>query len=448
MNAARELAQVALQMADLEATQLLLTWRLAITVRGVTASAGALLAAGGASLADKASNHASLGVAAIPVSANAVHIDTAAPIVRNAAVLDGQASLDVTSDLVLDFGTTLGAGVADSIRLVNDANTASKSGFYGETTDHTLVMYFGGRVSSNGITTVQTYSSATTQNASTLSGSVSIVNATGVVTINLLHDLDLANNYHLEVAANSFTNTANGLSNAAFATVSLGAGGSSSAAVAMTGASALTAAHTWINITGLEELTGGIVASAAGPTAYVIANQNANPLETVILADTTNVSLAGFRAGDMLYIDNTFDGRTSRLVSASEDVSWTANATNDSIWLDLAAQPSFAAYIALPVAAFTDVNAMNLRINNLGGQPPNHRRLNPAMPMSRYDASAAVHNRGELRLPTAVAEQKLIHDPLLGASLAKNWTGMCVSGPGAKAFLFRDQEGQKLGFTH
>ena len=38
MNAARELAQVEVQMADLEATQLLLTWRLAITVRGVDAS--------------------------------------------------------------------------------------------------------------------------------------------------------------------------------------------------------------------------------------------------------------------------------------------------------------------------------------------------------------------------------------------------------------------------
>ena len=35
MNAARELAQVEVQMADLEATQLLLTWRLAIVVRGV-----------------------------------------------------------------------------------------------------------------------------------------------------------------------------------------------------------------------------------------------------------------------------------------------------------------------------------------------------------------------------------------------------------------------------
>jgi adhesin transport system outer membrane protein len=35
MNAARELAQVEVQMADLEATQLLLTWRLVIVVRGV-----------------------------------------------------------------------------------------------------------------------------------------------------------------------------------------------------------------------------------------------------------------------------------------------------------------------------------------------------------------------------------------------------------------------------
>ena len=38
MNAARELAQVEVQMADLEATQLLLTWRLAIVVRGVNAA--------------------------------------------------------------------------------------------------------------------------------------------------------------------------------------------------------------------------------------------------------------------------------------------------------------------------------------------------------------------------------------------------------------------------
>ena len=38
MNAARELAQVEVQIADLEATQLLLTWRLAIVVRGVDAA--------------------------------------------------------------------------------------------------------------------------------------------------------------------------------------------------------------------------------------------------------------------------------------------------------------------------------------------------------------------------------------------------------------------------
>lgn len=38
MNAARELAQVEVQMADLAATQLLLTWRLAIVVRGVNAA--------------------------------------------------------------------------------------------------------------------------------------------------------------------------------------------------------------------------------------------------------------------------------------------------------------------------------------------------------------------------------------------------------------------------
>lgn len=41
MNAARELAQVEVQMADLESTQLLLTWRLGIVVRGVNAATDA-----------------------------------------------------------------------------------------------------------------------------------------------------------------------------------------------------------------------------------------------------------------------------------------------------------------------------------------------------------------------------------------------------------------------
>ncbi|MBC7453999.1 MAG: hypothetical protein H7335_09875, partial [Massilia sp.] len=346
---------------------------------GVTAAAGALLA-NGASLVDLAGNQASLAVAAIAANANIMRIDTAAAALVNAAILDGQGSLDVTSNLVLDFGKAVRAASAGTISLVNDANTAGKAGFYGEATTHTIDLHFGARSSSNGTTTVQTYSSATTQNASTLTGTLSIVDATGVITINPLHDLDLANNYHVEIAANSFTGTANGLGNAAFgaltggayaldfATVSPGAAGSGSAAVAMTGAAALTAGHTWIDITGLGDVTVGTVtsvASAVGATAYVIANQNTDPLDTVIVADTTNVLLAAFRAGDMLYVDNTVNGRTSSLGSGSLDVSWSANATNDGVLLDLPAHVSFDAFIAMQVTPFADVAALNLRIDTL-----------------------------------------------------------------------------------
>ena len=349
---------------------------------GVTASVGALLASGANAIADHAGNLADLTVAAIAASANTVHVDTSAPTVQNAAVLDGTTNLEVTSNLILNFGTAINVATAGTINLVNDANSGTKLGFAGENLDHSVAMHFGTGTISAGVTTMETYSSATTQDASTLNGSLSIVNATGVVTISPLFDLDLSNNYHLEIAASSFTGTSNGLGNAAFgaltggayalnfSTVSIGAAsatGVGNASVEMTSATALTTGHTWINITGLGDTTNGTVAtvaSATGATAYVIANQTVDPADTVITSDTTSVLLAPFRTSDFLYVDNTINGRISDLSSGSQDLTWTAGNNNDTIKMSLTQFAAYPANISISTGAYLPAD-FNQRVDLL-----------------------------------------------------------------------------------
>ena len=249
-------------------------------------------------------------------------VDTSAPTVTNAGVIDGLTNVEVTSNIVLTFGSTVAAVMGGHITLVNDANTVASAGYQGESVDHSINLYMGSSTTNAGVTTVQTYQDA---GMTIASGTLSIAVATGVVTIIPLYNLDLANNYHLEISAGSFTKTSNGMSNAAygalngsdyalnFSTVSPGlatASGNLTAAVASVQMDAsgttMNAGKAWVSIDvpGLGSPgTYQNIDLSAKNYALVIKNASTAPGE---LALTNNVyfALSSFTAGNTLYFDD------------------------------------------------------------------------------------------------------------------------------------------------
>jgi hypothetical protein len=292
---------------------------------GVTATANALVA----SAIDSAGNAANIAVAAIEDGANTVQIDTIAASVTNAALMDGLVTnLDVSSNIVLTFGTGLTFVEGGHISLVNDANTLAKAGYQGENTDNTINLFLGESTTLDGITEIQAYQDVG-RTAGTESGTVTINDATGVVTINPLYDFDLSNSYHVEIAAGTVTKTSNGLSNAAFgaltdgeyalnfSTVSPGDVTTSGSLVAAASSftmsadgAAMESAHQWASadIDGLGSVTSyASIDVGAADYALVLKNtSNASESADGILSLGLNVyfELSNFADGDMLYFDD------------------------------------------------------------------------------------------------------------------------------------------------
>jgi hypothetical protein len=231
--------------------------------------------------------------------------------------------LDVTSNIVLKFDSAVTALNTGHISLINDANGNGKTGYYGESNTNTIELYFGTSSTANGITTVQTFSDS---NRTVASGTMTINDATGVVSINPLHDLDLSNNYHLVVAADSFQKTSNGLKNAAigadsslhFSTVSAGtatASGDISAAASSSlwGADGSIAAsgYDWISIEGIGTPNGPVTIDASAlkqgsltsDYRFVVHNVSTHANQSAI-AEVTGIRFSNFQVGrDFLYVD-------------------------------------------------------------------------------------------------------------------------------------------------
>lgn len=239
-------------------------------------------------------------VGGTPPTTSSVVVDASAPTVVNAAVLDGRTDFDVRSDIVLDMGTDVNANIMGMIRVVNDGGT----GFGGESI-------------------INSYSFSAISPYVTIAGSK--------VTINLPSDLDLANNYHIEIDAGVFTSTTNGLGNAAFgtpvggqyalnfSTVTPGYSAAGDINVAqqaykMAADGTLVASNKWISIETLGSDTAlKSLDAATGDYAFVLKNQATNidsgtgswlnPPEVAV--DSTHVSLKNFTTGsDILYFDN------------------------------------------------------------------------------------------------------------------------------------------------
>ena len=249
-------------------------------------------------------------------------VDTAAPTVTNASALDGITNLDVTSNIVLNFGTAVSYIEGGHISLVNDANTTGKAGYQGEARVHTIDLYLGSATTVYGVTEIHAYQDSAN---SILSGTVKIDNVTGRVTINPLYDLDLTNNYHLEIAVNTFTKTSNGLSNAAFgaysggeyamnfSTVSPGAATSSGGLAAAgssytmsTDGATLVSGHKWVSVSvsGLGSVTAYTEINVDAEN-YALVMKNASSLKGELgLGVNVYFALRNFGKGDMVYFDD------------------------------------------------------------------------------------------------------------------------------------------------
>jgi hypothetical protein len=214
----------------------------------------------------------------------------------NQSALDNVTNLEVGSNIVLNFSTSVTAVAGKYIHIVNDGGT----GFHGETTVNTLNI------------------------AVTDTSQVTIASG-GKVTLNPAADLDLANNYHITIDAGAFTSASgstlaayDGTTTLNFSTVTPGI---SSTVTSLTHAAAsqvmnadgtLGSGHLWQDIEGI-----GSPSQTAGTALDLSANNYALVAKDYDTAGGSNssgydgiktadfyVAANNFGAGDLLYIDN------------------------------------------------------------------------------------------------------------------------------------------------
>ena len=230
----------------------------------------------------------------------------AAPVISSK--LDNVSNLDVRSSIVMSATENVTAVAGKFIRIVNDGG----AGYLGESTTHTQII-------------------EVTDPQVTISGSK--------ITINPTWDLDLANNYHIEIDDGAFVNGSNmgsvAISDSTtinFSTVSPFMATIATAATATTsavasqkmvaGTDAMVSSGSWFSVMGATSGIGDTSVAAAGATFnlaggnYVILGgkdtsqtpTDINQSESGIsLPFTTWVQLDNFGLNDSIYIDDQFN---------------------------------------------------------------------------------------------------------------------------------------------
>jgi hypothetical protein len=219
-----------------------------------------------------------------------------------ASALDGVTNLDPTSNIVLKFSEAVNPAASKFIRLVNDANSTAANGFRTETATNSIQ--------------IEATSSQVTFSADKKT-----------VIINPTADLDLANNFHVEIDAGAFIGVTSlqgtpVLSDPTvinFSTVVPKSPNSLSAPVATDGAASqimaadgtLAASRLWLDIESLGSPSASnkvplnvgsssvaMVAKDYDPTGPTAGGYDGIKTGDIFLAVT------GFSADDLLYIDN------------------------------------------------------------------------------------------------------------------------------------------------
>jgi hypothetical protein len=210
--------------------------------------------------------------------------------------LDGVTNLDVRSNLVINFNENVTAVSGKKIRVVNDGGVGFRAeqtthSFEIDVTDTTQVTILGGRI-----------------------------------TLNPTFDLDLTNNYHIEIDAGAFTGATSSLPSAAisdnttlnFSTVTPSVFNSvlgptvAAQAQEMTATGGLQNSLKWLDVTGVGS-NGTALALSASAEDYAFVVQdgdsrnggNLSSSTSDIFIDTRTLAIFNnFNGQDLLYIDN------------------------------------------------------------------------------------------------------------------------------------------------
>ncbi|QVL45271.1 MAG: hypothetical protein KFB94_08440 [Methylophilaceae bacterium] len=206
--------------------------------------------------------------------------------------LDDVTNFDVTSSIVLTYSEAVTAASGKYLRIINDGG----DGFRGESATHTQLIEV------------------------TDESQVSIVN--GTITINPRFDLDLANDYHIEIDAGAFVSVATGVASNAydgtdtlnFSTVTPGTTSLSNAAasVEMDANGDMVSSYEWLDIEGIGSPSSDNPVSldlSTGNYALVAKDYDTEGSDDDIGYDgislnNLNVAANGFGAGDLIYIDD------------------------------------------------------------------------------------------------------------------------------------------------
>ncbi len=228
-----------------------------------------------------------------------------APIISS--TLNRVDNLDVRSDLVLSISEAVVWSVGThTFTITNTANTSTgiiKNGFRTENIDHTQT-----------ITVVVGQDG----NVTSMTGGSVTINEQGKIVINAMCDLDLSNNYTLDVSDGAFKSSASAqaaqhFETVSFSTVTPGAlliSGASAAAQSqmmnkLTGATETTHSLKWLDVTGVgtpSEHTYEQLSAADGDYAFVMKDIDPNPGDVAIT--DTYIQFNDFGANDLVYIDN------------------------------------------------------------------------------------------------------------------------------------------------
>ncbi|QVL45270.1 MAG: hypothetical protein KFB94_08435 [Methylophilaceae bacterium] len=206
--------------------------------------------------------------------------------------LDDVTNLDVTSSIVLTYSEAVTAASGKYLRIINDGG----DGFRGESETHTQLIEV------------------------TDESQVSIVN--GTITINPRFDLDLANDYHIEIDAGAFVSVATGVASNAydgtdtlnFSTVTPGTTSieNAAASVEMDANGDMVSSYEWLDIEGIGSPSSDNPVSLDLSTGnYALVAKDYDPAGNDemsgydgIKLNNLNVAAIGFGAGDLIYIDD------------------------------------------------------------------------------------------------------------------------------------------------
>jgi len=205
----------------------------------------------------------------------------------------GVSNLDVRSNIVFTSSEALQLSSSGTytIKIINDANDTAKAGFHSEvSTNSQTITITNGVVSGGGVS---------------INGNV--------ITIDPLYDLDLSNNYHIEISAGAFVGTTSSagslaVSGLTFSTVTPGTAFASAAvSQSMTSTGALASSLQWFdgsNLGSLSTATPQDYDLSGGNYAMALKYDSTTTTATGPITDAdTFVQLKNFGASDLLYVD-------------------------------------------------------------------------------------------------------------------------------------------------